>query len=137
VVDEESPARGFVRIYLVRDVSYANIDIGTNCAHNPPHPSAYSAALRGIHLPRWGMLRLDLRPNLAHSILRSALSLATFLFDPRGAKRKVNKGETRFLGDALLPLYSATLRGTNKFVQKSSAKTFLCVDGLFVRGSLC
>ena len=63
--DEESPARKYVRNYLVREVSYATIDIGTYCAHNPPHPSAYSATLRGIHLPRWGRLKLELRNEAA------------------------------------------------------------------------
>jgi len=65
VGDEESPARKYVRIYLVREVSCATIDIDTFCAHNSPHPSAYSATLRGIHLPRWGRLRLELRNEAA------------------------------------------------------------------------
>ena len=32
--DEESPARKYVRNYLVREVSCATIDIDTYCAHN-------------------------------------------------------------------------------------------------------
>ena len=59
--------------------------------------------------PNKGRLRLDLRPNLAFSILRSALSLATFLFDPRGAKRKVIKRETRFFGGDALRFFEKKL----------------------------
>ena len=59
-----------------------------------------------------GEAKVSLRPNLALSILRSALSLATFLFDPRGAKRKVSKRETRF-GETRFA-----------FLKKSSAKNF-------------